>query len=189
MRATIASAVLLVLLLCGCKHYDYALVQPSQQGRVIGKEDVTIPYDPLQYGLAGRKDHLTMRIINPTDDPVRLLENKSYAVGPQGETHPVRGRFIAPHSYVQVTVPPIPIGYTVYNSPAPFGYYSGWGSPFYSNYPFYDPFFYNPYPSSYWVRTQYDWDWNEGPARLHFGFDRVGKEFEHNFVFERRRIK
>jgi hypothetical protein len=191
MRSTVTSVVLFwsMLALCGCRHYEYRLVEPAQYARVIGKEPVTIPYDPLQYRLARQNDHLAMRIVNPTDDPVRLLENKSYAIDPQGETHPVRGHFIAPHSYVRLNVPSIPITYTVYNTPPPLGFYPGWSYPFHSSYPFYDPFFYEPYPSSYQVRTPYDWDWKEGPVRLHLGYDRAGKEFEHNFVFERRRVR
>src|SRR5258707_1177104 len=98
-------ALVVAVAFCGCAHYEFRLVQPPNFAQTIGKQPVTIHYDPLDYRLAGRGDALSMRVVNPTDEPVTLLSAKTYVVDPAGETHPLRGRSIAPHSYVGMSLP------------------------------------------------------------------------------------
>src|SRR3954454_6950436 len=93
-------AISVAALFCGCAHYEYRIVQPASFAQPIHKAPFTVPYEPLQYRFALNDDRIAMHVVNPTDDVVSLIPNKSYVVDPTGETHPIRGRAIAPHSYV-----------------------------------------------------------------------------------------
>jgi len=178
-----------VVILCGCRQYEYRLLQPVQQ--VIGKQTVTVPYEPLEYRLTIRDDYLDMRVVNPTDDRVTLLTPKSYVVSPASETHPLRGRTIAPHSFVGMTLPPVikvyHAGYPAFSFGFGYGVYHPAGHA-YSHYGFYDPFFYAP-PPIYSEGTAYGWDWKTGEVRVRLEYERAGKNFVHDLVFERRRVK
>ncbi len=44
---------------------------------------------------------------------------------------------------------------------------------------------YAPWSYSYEVQTPYDWKWINGQARVHLGYGRGDKFFDHDFVFER----
>lgn len=173
----------------GCQTYEYRVVQPPGVAQVVAREPVTIHYAPLDYHLARHQDRLAMRIINPTDDKIVLQGPHSYVVDPKGESHPVRGRVLAPHSFTWMLLPPIPPGYPYYYA-ADGGWGWGWGWGW--GYDWYDPFwgpFYAPMVSCHRVFTPYDWTWKTGPARLHLGYDQNGKRFEQNFEFVREREK
>src|SRR3974390_1105736 len=87
---------------CGCRTYDYRVVQPAGAPPVVAEGPVVIPYEPLEYRLARPPDRLSMRIFNPTEDRITLLGNRSYVVDPHGESHPLNSRVIAPHSFAQL---------------------------------------------------------------------------------------
>ena len=182
---------------CGCQHYEFRVIKPTAAAHSLGKEPITIPQEPLEYRLSKPNHHVAMRIINPTDDPVTLLSAKSYVVDPAVETHPLRGRTIAPHSYVGIFLPPLPRVYSTgpYGGIGPgFGYdpffvSARFGAPYYPYSGFYDPFFYTPLVPSYQVITPYDWQWKEGQARVRLEYERTGKNFVHDFIFEKRRMK
>jgi len=198
MRTGIRFAFLLTgLLAAGCKEFEYRIVQPPQFAQVIPKDKTLIvPYDPLEYRISRQDDYLVLQLSNPTSDPIRLAENRSYLITPQGETHPVRGQFIGPHSFIRMTLPGLPPSLNVYGYTPFYGgfyanrFYPGYGSfPYYSYYyaP-YGPPFYMPYTYSYQMVTPYNWAWEAGDARLHLGFDRAGKEFDHEFLFTKQRV-
>jgi hypothetical protein len=156
---------------------------------VVADVPVMIRYEPLEYQLARYHDRLSMRIINPTEDRIMLAGNRSYVVDPRGESHPFNSRVIAPHSYTQFLLPPLPITYSYpdYWAWGPgwgWGWGWGWHDPFWS--PYYGPGFYGPPPvATYQIITPYNWDWKTGPARLRLTYDRNGKDFEHDFEFVR----
>jgi len=186
------------LLMCGCKHYEYRLVQPSSFAQPIGKQTITVRYEPLEYGLVRSDDHVALRIANPTEDPITLLGPKSYVVDPAGETHPVPVRAIAPHSYIGMMLPPIPRVSSSDNGSGGLGF--GFYDPFFDNarynrpyiWPyngFYDPFFYGP-PAYYRVKTPYDWEWKAGEARLRLEYELgPGKNFIQELVIDKRRVE
>jgi hypothetical protein len=174
-------------LVSGCRTYDYQIVRPAPGGR-IADQPVTIQYEPLQYRLSRQHERLALHISNPTDDRITLRGDRSYVVDPQGESHPVRGRVIGPHSYTRMLLPPEPITYPYYGYGAGWG--GGWGGP-YSPYwdGFYNDFYYSPSVWYYQTRTPYDWEWKTGLARLHLSYERNGQTFAHDFEFIREREK
>lgn len=189
-------SIICLWLLNGCAQYQFRIVQPTTAAQPIEKKTITLVYEPLEYRFAIYNDeHFVMRIVNPTDDAVTIVSARSYLIDPAGETHPMLGRTIAPHSYVGMYLPPLP---RVLPGPyyyggwgAGFGYYPYWGHwhgpPFYPSF-YYDPWFYGP-AYSYRVVTPYDWDWKQGIVRMKIEYDLAGKTFTHEFVFERRKIK
>jgi hypothetical protein len=188
------------LFLCGCKHFEYRIVQPANAAQTIGKQTITVPYDPLEYRFTRPDDYISMRVANPTDDPITLLSAKSYILDPEGETHPLQNRTIAPHSYVRMTLPPTARVYSPsyagglglgfgYGFHDPLLFNGRFGYPYY--YPYYglsDPFYYAP-PVYVQQITPYDWEWKQGEVHLKLEYERAGKNFVHNLVFERRRVK
>jgi hypothetical protein len=192
MKSLILTLLLTVSAVCisGCSSYQYRIVQPSNAAGVIGKEPAIVNYEPLQYRLSPQSERLALHITNPTDDRISLLADRSYAVDPRGESHPIRGKVIAPHSFTEMTVPPVPVTYTYYAGWGPgwgpgWGWAWGWGSAWHG--PYWDPFWGGMYapPSFYQPFTSYDWEWKNGPVRLRFSYEREGKLFEHDFEFVR----
>ncbi|MGA2863212.1 MAG: hypothetical protein ABSF95_01860 [Verrucomicrobiota bacterium] len=174
--------------LCGCARFEYRLVEPTTAATRIGKETVSVPCPPVEYGLASHGDHLALRITNPSDQAVTLLASRSYVVDPGGESHPLHGCVLGPHSYVRLSLPPAPAtvtgyGYAPYWGYAPFG----WGG--YPFWPAYDPPYPQTYSFSYQLYTPYDWHWKTGRVRLHLGGQSAGHNFEQNLVFDREAVK
>ena len=157
----------------------------------MADQPVIIQYPPLEYRLARRHDRLAMQITNPTEDQIALLGNKSSVVDPEGESHPLHGRVIGPHSFARMLLPPIPMSFP-YPDYTAWGWGWGWGwgpyDPLWG--PSYGSAFYGPPPVSYYrVFTPYDWTWKEGVARLHLTYERKGAAFEHTFEILRERAK
>jgi len=182
------------LTFCGCKHYEFRLVEPPNFSQTIGKTPATVLYDPLEYRLSVGGGSVNIRVANPTDDTIALLNSKSYVVDSSGETHPVRGRVIAPHSYVGMSLPPPPIYSSGWFGSYGIGY--GYYDPFFPHaylgppYSYaYDPFIYSPHYYSYRIYTVYDWEWGKGPVRLRLEYEHARTNFVHNFTFERREVK
>lgn len=179
------------LCLCGCQTYQYRIVQPPSGAPIVAKVAVALHYDPLDYRFTKYRDHLAVNIRNPTDDRVVLEGGRSFAVDPQGESHPLRDRVIGPHSFTRLLLPPIPFTYAYpdYWDWGPgWGWGPGWYDPFWGGW--YGPWFYGPPPLSYErVTTVYDWDWKIGLARLRLTYERNGKTFEHNLEIVREPVK
>ncbi len=184
--------VALAASLSGCATYDFRMVAPPAPAGapIVAREPVVVHLDPLDYRLEGQTRRLLMRITNPTDERIGLVSDRSYVVDPQGESHPVSGRLIAPHSYVQVSFPPVPITfpYSSYAWDPLWGPGWGWYDPFWG--PYFGPAFIGPPPVTYsQVWTAYDWNWKPGPAQIHLLYDRQGRTFEHDFEFIREKRK
>ncbi len=187
----------LATLLTGCATYDYRLVQPPPPAgaSIINREPVRVHVDPLDYQFEGRNRHLLMQISNPTDQRIALVSDRSYAVDPLGESHPIAGRMIGPHSYAQLSLPPVPVTfpYPAYGwgplwGPGWGGVGWGWYDPLWG--PSFGPAFIGPPPVTYYqVWTAYDWNWRPGRAHFHLLYDRQGKTFEHDFEIIREKRK
>lgn len=174
---------LVAVLLCGCQTYNYRIVQPSTAAPVVGNQPVSLKYSPLEYQLSRDQSHLILRITNPTDERIILLGERSFVVDPQGESHPLRGRVIGPHSYTRLLLPPIPFSYAHPDPTWAWGW-GGYHDPFWG--PFYGPGFYGPPPLEHdYVYTIYDWHWKTGPVRLRLTYEQANKTFEQNFEFDR----
>src|SRR6185437_1879477 len=90
---------LLALSLGGCAHYEYDLVQPADlTAHVATKHDTIVHVDPLEYRLRTVDNRLVVQIFNPTDDNIQLIGPRSTVVDPQGQSHPLQGGPIPPHS-------------------------------------------------------------------------------------------
>ena len=182
------------ILTSGCQTYEFHIVQPAQYAATIPKEPLVFHMDPLDYRFTRDSDHLMVGIINPTTNRISLRGEQSYVVDPKGESHPLRGTVLGPHSYTRLILPPIPATAQVVG-PYGYGYGWGWGPGYYGYYgpywggPYYDPFFYGPAVTYYEMRTPYDWYWHTGLVRLHLTYDQNGKAFQHDFEFDRQPVK
>ncbi len=185
------------LALCGCAQFEYRLAQPANFAQTIPKQGVTVPYPPVEYHLARQDDYLAVQIVNPTEELVNLVPNKSYVVDPGGGSHPLRGRVIAPHSHTVLVLPPAPLSVYGYGYGPYYGYYGPYWYPYYRWGPYY-PYrfgfyygwpYYAPYSYSYQVVTPDHWEWKVGEVRLRLGYESAGSNFEHDFVFERQQVK
>ena len=183
----------------GCKHFEYRIVEPANFAQPIGKTNILVAYEPLEYRFV-RADDYGIRVANPTYDPVTLLSARSYVVDPACETHPLSGRTMAPHSYIGMTLPPTAkIWSSEYYGPYGLGFGSGFYDPFlfggHLGYPYlypyggyYEPFFYGP-PVYYQTVIPYDWEWRVGQVPLKLEYERISKNFVHNFVLKGRHLK
>ena len=179
--------LLSVLLMTGCVSYDYQIVEPANLSRHVGDQLVTAHWDPLEYRFRRNHDRLAMTIFNPTTNRIVLLGDRSYVVDPKGESHPIHGQAIAPHSYTSMLLPPPPATVTmtypgVYSYAPPIVYGPYWGG-------YYNDFYYGPVTTYYHVNTPYDWKWGVGQARLRLACEQNGKTFDHEFVIDREPAK
>ena len=170
-----------VTLLCGCQSYQYRVVQPPGVPQPILDQPVSLNYDPLEYRFVRRHDRLAMRIFNPTDDAISLQGARSFVIDPEGETHPMHGRIIGPHSYTRMVLPPIPMQITSYSYWGPGVGWGGWGPGWGPGWGWGWGWGADWYPPEAWtteIRTQYDWNWHLGPARLQLTYEQAGKTFQ-----------
>jgi hypothetical protein len=104
----------------GCAHYEYDLVEPPELARHVGKSEVVVPKEPLEYRMRTVENRLVIHVINPTDEPVTLIGQQSYIVSPGGQSHPLRPQTIAPHTFIPLILPPMRPYYY-------YPYYPTWG--------------------------------------------------------------
>jgi len=192
MKANFFALLLASTCLCGCQTYQYRITQPAPGGTVTSKQPVALHYDPLDYHFSTYENHLAVNIANPTDDRIGLQGGRSFVVDPKGESHPLRDRVIAPHSFTRMLFPPIPFGYPYpdyYWWGPRWGYWGpGWYDPFWGGW--YGPWVYGPPSVSYaQVLTVFDWEWKTGPARLRITYERNGKTFEQDLEIIREEVK
>ena len=217
-RVPAVALAMAAFLLGGCARYEYQLVEPAEFSQIIPRDGrdvpaVTVPREPLEYRFAEVGHRLGVQIDNPTQRPITLLGERSYVVDPAGYSHPMRGATIAPRSRISFSLPPVQwvyrsrprfsvgVGVGTYRSGSFIG--TGFGTPLY--YPYYgDPWYYDTY-----VMRVAPWDWREGLVRMRLVYDvarqpadvpelgeerelegqRERVEVEHEFAFERRRIR
>lgn len=185
----------------GCVRFQHSIVEPSNFAQVVGRQEVRLPYEPLEYRIAEVNERLAVQIFNPGDKAVSLSGARSYLVDPRGASHPLSPATIGPHSYVDLSLPPAPIvlragpsfgfgfGFGHYPSYRRFHRHSHFGMGLGYDYPFYDPFYHSPRPEYYRIITPQHWEWRTGDVRLHLSFDRADQPFDHDFVFRRTRVK
>lgn len=164
--------------LCGCQSFVYRVVQPPGIAQPVTDKPVTLHYDPLEYQLVRYKERLEMRIMNPTEDRIVLLGDRSYVVDPTGESHPFRTHILGPHSFSRTLLPPVPFTYAYPD------WYWGWGPGWGPYYPYWGPYWgptFYPSVSYAQITTQYDWPWKTGTARVRLTYDRNRTTFEHDF--------
>jgi len=180
--------LILVAFLTGCAHYEYNIIQPDDLRAHIGsKIDHVITRDPLEYHFRSYDNRLVIRVFDHTNEPITLVGDRSTAVDPKGQSHPLRSQTIAPQSYVKLILPPIRpridtvgptfgigIGTRVdardERAPFPHGY---------------DP----NYLVAYGEDEVYYWDWpGESDVSLTLVFRRADKEFQQAFTFHRQKM-
>jgi hypothetical protein len=187
-----------MMMLTGCARYQYAIVEPSQLARALSEEPARVTYEPLEYDFALRHGQLSIAIANPTSEPVRIVNSQSYAVSPDGASHPlpVAGS-IAPRSFTTMILPPQP---PVYRSRPGFSVGFGLGhysSPFHHGpyvshgfgYHFYDSVYEGP-REYYPVNLPKYWTWKTGQVRLRLTYEQgTNNSFAHDLVLERRKVE
>jgi len=191
-RRALCAAFLILFAGAGCQ-FEYDVVQPQAfAGHVGTKSDYIVKLDPLEYRLITYDNRLVLRAYNPTDDLITLIGARSTAVDPQNQSHPLETQSIAPHSFIKLILPPIR------PQPAPQGPTIGVG--FSSGYPTDAAFYRTGYSNSVspgpgaaapnYMAVGDDsalyWDWDgQTTVRLNLQFDRAGKIFTDDFVFQR----
>ncbi|HEX3358916.1 MAG TPA: hypothetical protein VHS31_18200 [Tepidisphaeraceae bacterium] len=186
----------IVLWAVGCTHFEYDLTEPTDIATHIGtKTDTTIKLDPLEYRFRAYDDHLIVQIFNPTEDSIQLMGDQSAVVDPQGQSHPLRGATMEPHSFIKLILPPPPpvIQPTGPSIGIGLGYVATQSR--YRRDPFYRAHFYDSdYPPQYYVL--YDegdstyWNWRgEMAVRLSLTFQENGKTISHKFSFTQVKVK
>jgi hypothetical protein len=197
--------MLALFVLTGCARYEYALVEPREFTRHIGRNvDQVVEIDPLTYRLRSVDNRLVIRIFNNTDDTIALLGDQSTVVDPTGQSRPLRSQSIAPRSFMRLILPPPrPV---VYDRGGPtFGVGVGVsrrvsavvqpppdGLPdrrdFHTHHNDWEPYFRDEphYFAVYDEGDAFFWDWRgTGEARVNLVYRRGESEFRHSFVFRR----
>ena len=184
----------------GCARYEYDLVHPADLRRHIGKTDAVMRLGAIEYKLRTVDNRLVMRAYNRSDVTMQLLGEESVAVAPDGESHPVRGRTIAPGSHVKLIFPPLRP--RVYRGGPSFGVGVGVSarrSRYRATGAAYDPLVHEPaYLMVYESGEALYWDWKgESEARIILVYQRSGpaaatapaNDFvRHEFTFRRLRM-
>jgi hypothetical protein len=185
-------SLLLLLLATGCAKYEYDLVSPAEMRAHIGtKSDTTTTLEPLVYRWRTVDNRLVLRVFNPTNDPIQLLGDKSTAVAPSGESHPLRGQTIAPQSHAKLILPPRRP--RVYNSGPTFGVGVGMHTNARDHgYPYHHDHFVDDGPRYLAVYDDDNalyWDWNgETEVRLSLVYQRNEESLRHEFIIRRRKM-
>ena len=188
----VLAALLPLLFLVGCAKYEYDIVDPPDLTAHVGtKSDVVTEVDPLVYRWRTADNRLVVRVENPTDEPIMLLGERSTAVSPDGESHPLRGQTIAPHSHAKLILPPPRP--RVYDSGPTFGVGVGVHSSTHHphhGYPGHDPYWDGPrYLAVYDDANAIYWDWKgETVVRLTLVYRRGDQTFSHPFTIRRKKM-
>jgi hypothetical protein len=103
----ILALLVLAVSSAGCASYQYDITRPPELARHIGAgEDAVFQRDPVEYRLRSVESLLVMRVYNRTDTPLTLLGEKSFAVDPSGQSHPLQSQTAAPRSFIKLIIPP-----------------------------------------------------------------------------------
>lgn len=177
------------MLLTGCAHYEYDLIQPADHRLHAGtKNSATTTIEPLRYELITVESNLVMMIHNPTETPITLTPDKSYIVDADGRSRNVRGITIAPGGYAKFIFPP-PKPYVRDDSGVHFG--------FGTNIETAGGFHHGGAGSGVGYETggprtvqglddNYYWDWDgETVVTFHFVFSDESKTFTHDLTLQR----
>lgn len=195
-RGVVPSALGLLLLLTGCVHYEYDVVEPPELAGHVGEKSwVSLQRDDIEYRLRSYDNRLVVHIYNRGGEVIRLLGADSAAVDPRGESHPLHGAAIPPASYAKRIFPPPQPRVQRYGPTVGVGVGVGHGAGHghYHHHPFHSPAFDDFGPRYYGVydpsdRTYFQWP-GETNVRLLLGYEREGGErFRHEFLIRRRKM-
>jgi hypothetical protein len=190
--STAFSGVLLGTFLTGCASYHYFITEPANLAHQVPEKAMRLQREPLSYQFTETDHRLAIAVSNPTETSVAINEKKSFVVDPDGKTHPIKPGNIAPRSYVTLTLPP---EHKIVRAAPAFGLGIGFGHvgyPHAASVGMYDPVY---GPHNYYYYDDEDapiWDWKQGPVRMRLSFESQGattNSFEHDWTFERRKIK
>lgn len=178
-------------LLCGCKPLEYQLREPAAHAGRLSRTPLTWSQPPLEYRLTSGPGRVVVRVGNPQDVAVALVATQSYVIDSEGESHPIQGGVIGPHSHLRLELPPRPVRLTSYVD----GFYTGldwplgpYGYPYWPGYgwPVWGPALTT---RTYDLSTPYNWNWRRGEIRVHLGYSCAGTNFAHEFSLNRERVK
>lgn len=200
MRAirTLTPLLLLLVLVGGCARYQYDIVRPEDARQRIGKEWRRVDRGPVYFRLRTVDNHLLVHVYNASEDPIRVLGDRSYIVTPVGRSIPLPTQTIAPGAFMKLILPPVEqviragpsvgfgFGYRAH------GYYPWYYSPYYP-YGGYGPAFYDPYwyePRYFYIENPENyWEWEgETDVTLRVVFEQRDQVFDHMFIFHRVKI-
>jgi hypothetical protein len=100
--------LLMTIVGAGCASYEYDISEPGGPPVHVGtKTDVILNLDPLEYRFITVESRLVLRIYNPTENPITLAGERSFAVDPGGQSHPLPTQTMAPHSFIKLIFPPL----------------------------------------------------------------------------------
>lgn len=203
--ARLVIALLAVLPAAGCAKYNYVLREPPDVAgvRINAEAFATVDVDPLTYLFRVKENRLVVRVANRSGNPIRLLGDRSIAVDPDGQSHPLQGQTIAAGSYISLILPPPQPELRGFGGPR-FGVGIGTGFPIgyrgrAGGYRFADPYFGSGVGSGHGryrvidEGNSYYWEWKgETVARLIFAYEDVdgaGEVFTHAFTVARVKVK
>jgi hypothetical protein len=185
----------------GCARYEYAIVEPPDLARHIGrKAPAVFRLDPVRYEARTYDNRLVLFIFNDADEPLKMLGEDGYAVDPRGESHPLRTRTIAPGSSTKLIFPPLR---PTFRRAAPtFGFGVGVGLGSAARYGHFgrtgyghlhdDPFGYDGFPRYYQLADDgtYFWNWtgDNTDVRVRFVYRLGDERFHHEFTFRRVKV-
>lgn len=210
-RSIAALAALCAAALSGCAKYDFLLIEPAEFARTIDETPSDIERGSLRYSLAESGSHLGVRVTNLSDDPLRLLGERSFVVDPEGGSHALTSGVIAPASHITISLPPVP--QRIYRPRSSIGIGVGVGSFSSHSHSHTGVFTGTTFgdPDYYYASTGDDWRWKTGLVRLRLVYqaeqpgsnlsatapsDRAANEGDaaselviHEFLFERQRAE
>ncbi len=184
-------AVLLWGLTGGCARYQFRILEPPElAATVTTRNPVGFALGPLDYVLQTSEGRLIMTVTNPDERPIHFLGERSFVVDPEGQSRPLRGQVIAPHSFMKLILPPMR---QVYRASPAIGIGIGVSAHRYYGRPWYDPWYpdpwHDPWPAYLVVRGDdeaYYWSWRgESTIRLRLTFECDGQSIVHDFTVRR----
>jgi hypothetical protein len=171
----------------GCAKYEYIVTEPAEFAGRLTHQERSFEREPVIYHLVDASDRVGIRIENPSDESLTMRGEDSFLIGPDGQSHALRGGTIAPHSWVNVTVPPL---HRTYDRPGGIGFGLGVGGVSHGvgtavgiGYDAMD--FGVP-------RDVVDWRWKDGECRIRFTLQPKGdadSRVEHEFAIVKRKLE
>ncbi|HEX2971416.1 MAG TPA: hypothetical protein VHP11_03735 [Tepidisphaeraceae bacterium] len=185
--------ILLLAALVGCAQYEFDLSEPSDLAQHIGsKEPTTFAREPLRYQLQAYESRLVLIVRNPTDSAVEFLGDQSYAVDPNGQSHPFPNQTIATDSFIKLILPPLRPAYGTepgFGVGIGFSYSSLDPNAPHAVYPWPAPYDGQPLYLSAINPNLYYWTWDKPtPVRVRLTYRQDGKTFHDDFVFHRVKV-
>jgi len=88
----LSTILICALEMTGCARYEFDVVQPPELARHIADKWENARWGPVDYRLRVMENHLVVEVQNVTREEIRILGDRSYVVGPNGQSHPLATR-------------------------------------------------------------------------------------------------